>query len=1090
MTKGRQLHRRRYPLSLVFVLLGSGLALLIVGPSLANPGSLSKMSAGMMGRFQATAPPPPASRAQRDQSGASEQRRLRDEYWINHLGLQFGVPPQARKAAVSQMRRMENNQRRTADSGGLVSWLTTPLNLFSTPALSGPFTWTFIGPQPILNALPNFGGPIPGSTYHAGGRISAIATDPTTTGRIFIGGAGGGVWMSTDSGTTYRPIFNAEPTQMIGAIALDAVHTTPPTIYVATGEGNNTADSYYGEGIFKSTNLGVSWASVGPAGLFSQMAFTRLAIDTSHNPPVIFAAVNAGVSGDRSGSFAFQSSPAKQGLWRSTDGGSTWLNLNGTDTTCNGSPCAANDVVIDPATPSNVYANIESEDVFASTDDGNSFAGLGFGTFFAGTGGIDRVSLAVGPVAAGAPLSCGGGARACGILYVMVGSPNSVYQGFFESTDGAGTFTQTTVPSFTTPSNNTIDGTTAGNFAQEFYDQALLVSPGSAATVLFGGVGIYESTNFGATWSFLPGTKGGTHSDQHALAIAPDKNTVFLGNDGGAFKFTLSGISGGVATFTEINDGLSTGQIQGIGPHPSTNNKLIAGFQDNGTQLDTGTLGWNSVDTGDGGFSRYDHQNPLLAYHTLATSGGPVLSLSTDGGSTWNIDTPTLAIQNLMKTVGDAGAIFYPPITGDPGTAGRVFFGAHHIYVSTNGMVTFAEQETADLTGTGCASGGCAIADIEFAASTPSKAWALAAQSGTVPFRLLNTTNANVNSGGTWTDVTAKLGISATATQATGISPDPNNANNAFLSLSGFTASTGVGHIFRTTTFGASWTRADGAGGASPLPDIPVTRILVDKSDASGNTVLAGTDIGVFRSTDAGSTWAAFNLGTIPAVPVFDLEQNNNNEIFAGTHGRGAFQLGSAATPSPTPTHTPSPAPTHTPIASTSTPTHTPVPTPTHTAIVATATHTPGPTPTHTGFVATATPTHTAAGATPTPTHTLTRTPSPTPTHTPVGGTATATATPKPTPTPIALTSATFTLNLGAPLAVPGCVDSGGMTVSGVALGNVCTASMSVSMAAGQELTCFVTAANTVDFRVCQFSGAPADPDGSSGATYRAVIAH
>jgi hypothetical protein len=66
---------------------------------------------------------------------------------------------------------------------------------------------------------------------------------------------------------------------------------------------------------------------------------------------------------------------------------------------------------------------------------------------------------------------------------------------------------------------------------------------------------------------------------------------------------------------------------------------------------------------------------------------------------------------------------------------------------------------------------------------------------------------------------------------------------------------------------------------------------LVDRTDATGNTLYAATDIGMFLSLDGGATWAAFNLGTIPAVPVFDIEQNSNGTIFAGTHGRGAYRL-------------------------------------------------------------------------------------------------------------------------------------------------------------------------------------------------------
>ncbi|HEV3113945.1 MAG TPA: hypothetical protein VGY99_25940 [Candidatus Binataceae bacterium] len=148
-------------------------------------------------------------------------------------------------------------------------------------------------------------------------------------------------------------------------------------------------------------------------------------------------------------------------------------------------------------------------------------------------------------------------------------------------------------------------------------------------------------------------------------------------------------------------------------------------------------------------------------------------------------------------------------------------------------------------------------------------------------------------------------------TQATGIAadPTPGHSSVAYLSISGFTAATGIGHIFRTANFGKNWTRVDGAGGASPLPDVPTLRILVDETDSSGNTLLAGTDIGVFRSSDAGAAWAAFNLGVIPAVPVFDLEQNQNGLIFTGTHGRGAYQLSAPVSPTPTPVTSPTPTP-------------------------------------------------------------------------------------------------------------------------------------------------------------------------------------
>jgi hypothetical protein len=94
------------------------------------------------------------------------------------------------------------------------------------------------------------------------GRVSAVAADPTTPGRLFVGAASGGVWMTTDGGNTFKPIFDTQPSLAIGAIALDS-RTNPPTIFVATGEGNGS-DSYYGQGIFKSADLGANWTQLAP----------------------------------------------------------------------------------------------------------------------------------------------------------------------------------------------------------------------------------------------------------------------------------------------------------------------------------------------------------------------------------------------------------------------------------------------------------------------------------------------------------------------------------------------------------------------------------------------------------------------------------------------------------------------------------------------------------------------------------------------------------------------------------------------------------------------------------------------------------
>jgi hypothetical protein len=240
----------------------------------------------------------------------AEQRIARAEYWANRRGVQFGVPANALASAVSSVQATE--------AAGLSSELAP-----SSVSLS----WSFIGPLPIQNVRSNFGGTVFGPGFDATGRITAIATDPTTTGRLFVGAANGGVWMSTDGGSTFTSIGDnlPSPTVAIGALAIDAVNTTPPTLYVATGEGNGgCGDCYYGQGIFKTTDLGAHWTALS-SGTFDHVGFSRLAIDTSHNPPHLFAAATASTySGGRTAPLFSEGDLSKGGLWRSTNGGTSW----------------------------------------------------------------------------------------------------------------------------------------------------------------------------------------------------------------------------------------------------------------------------------------------------------------------------------------------------------------------------------------------------------------------------------------------------------------------------------------------------------------------------------------------------------------------------------------------------------------------------------------------------------------------------------------------------------------------------------------------------------------------------------------------
>ena len=296
---------------------------------------------------------------------------------------------------------------------------------------------------------------------------------------------------------------------------------------------------------------------------------------------------------------------------------------------------------------------------------------------------------------------------------------------------------------------------------------------------------------------------------------------------------------------------------------------------------------WPSSDLGYSGFEIFDRVNPGFAYHDAATGGSGAVSISRslDGGMTWSQTSATL--QAAMKSAGDVGASFFPPLASHPLTAGRVLFGAHSVYVSTDAMQSWSPQTTQDLTG-GCSNGACAIQDLEFAQSANNVAYALSSQTfatnAATGFKIFQTSQADLQvdgshpNGGAWNDLTINLPFKASRTQPTGLAVNPFNAAVVYLTLSGFSAVTGVGHIFASVDSGAHWFRQDGNSGntrpppSTAIPDVPVLRLLVDGNDRSGNTLLAGTDIGIFRSTNGGQNWVPFNLGVIPAVPIFDLE--------------------------------------------------------------------------------------------------------------------------------------------------------------------------------------------------------------------------
>jgi hypothetical protein len=709
--------------------------------------------------------------------------------------------------------------------------------------------WTAVGPAPITRGQTM--GPTSGAVA---GRITGIAADQTNASTIYIAAAGGGVWKTTNGGTNWTPLTDTQATLFMGAVAV--APSNNQVIYAGTGESSLSGDSYLGQGVLKSTNAGASWTPEAQTQL-AQAAISKIVVDPTNASVAYVAACVSPVNG------LLQNNV---GVWKTTDGGSTWTNTMSGLSNLSTSEDAVSDLIIDPNNSQTLYAGIwspynvsTSGGVYKTTNGGSSWTRL-LGGLSSGNV-VGRVQLAAAKTSQTT-------------LYVSMagtGQTGSTGYGalfkFMSSTNAGSSWTDLTA-----------DTPNYFGFGQGWYDSSLAVDPNSSSTVYVGGSynggspGIMESTTGGTSWTEI-GSKGtagtGVHSDSHAMTF--DANGKLLeGDDGGIFRLDNNSIANNASSilWTDLNGNLQITQFESIALHPTNPNIAFGASQDNGTEEFNDNLGWTLPRGGDGGYVAVDQTNPNNLYHDYSYTTSGFFERSTNGGATWS--TATTGINTSDP------ANFYPPIEMDPSNSSTLLLGTDHVYETTNGAASWSQVGT--FTFPANSNGVDYIDAVAIAPSSSSTMYAISAG------HFYATTNAS-----TWTQEADPItGSPVTSTYLTlrSIFVDPNNAQTVYVSADNPKDYTGGPRILKSTNGGASWTNITGN-----LPDGGVPAIYVDTRT---NVIYAGTDYGIYSSNNGGSTWAPVETG-FPNARVVSLALNTQDNILAaGTHGRGMWELATA----------------------------------------------------------------------------------------------------------------------------------------------------------------------------------------------------
>jgi photosystem II stability/assembly factor-like uncharacterized protein len=722
-------------------------------------------------------------------------------YWANRVNPVTGAFP---KTTAADIYTNLNKQRGFRNSTG---------------------NWTELGPSSS-----------PGG-YQGIGRINCVGFRDGDNNTYYAGAPSGGLWKTTDNGANWTVLTDNNAVLGVSDVVVIAGPVTASdTIYIATGDRDggsmwSLGGGYYNDnnsiGILKSVDGGTTWNTTGISFSASDnMIINKLLIDpTNHN--VLYAAIYNSLGSSNAG------------LYKTTDGGSTWNKLSSNMYV---------DLEFKPGNSQVIYAGTKVGHIYRSTDAGVNWS-LIVDQYSAGG---RRVNLAV-------------SAADATVVYAVMAKTDGGLFGVYKSSDSGNSFAL--VYDGSAANHNLLGWVTDGSDSggQGGYDLTIAVDPSNANIVYVGGVNSHKSTNGGSTWTAVNcWTSSGTynkngaptvHADKHMMKIRSSDNTLFETNDGGIYYTTDGG-----GSWTDKTNGIVPSQMYRLGVSATTSGDVITGLQDNGTKLYSGGT-WGYALGGDGMECAIDYTDVNTQYGETPNGN---IKLTTNHWSSYSYITVDPSTGSPTNGLNESG-YWVTPYQIDPATHTTLYLGMNNVWKSTDQGSNWTKISTMSTS-----------SKLRSLAVAPSNSQVIYTAD---PDQIWVTTN-----GGTgWTDVTGTLPVSSSS--ITYISVKYDDPSTAWVSLGQYNAY----GVYQTTDGGSTWTDI-----SSGLPQIPVMCVIQNRQNTSQTELYAGTDLGVYVKMGSGG-WTAFNNG-LPNVVVNELEiyyndtQSSLSRLRAATSGRGLWE--------------------------------------------------------------------------------------------------------------------------------------------------------------------------------------------------------